>query len=90
VVAKCLRPPLWSSGQGSWLEIQRSGFREVVGMERGPLSLVSKIEDLLGRKQRLRSRKARDPSRSPRGTIHPQKLALTLSTSGGSSVGIVR
>jgi hypothetical protein len=48
----------WSSGHISWLQIQRSGidsrryqiFWEVVGLERGPLSLVSKIEELLGRK----------------------------------------
>jgi hypothetical protein len=46
------RPLLWSSGQSSWLQIQRSGvdsrryqiFWEVVGLERGPLSLVSTIE----------------------------------------------
>jgi hypothetical protein len=52
------RPPLWSSGHSSWLQIQRSGvdsrhyqiFCEVVGLERGPLSLVSTIEELLGRK----------------------------------------
>jgi hypothetical protein len=52
------RPPLWSSCQSSWLQIQRSGvnsrryliFWEVVGLERGPLSLVSTIEELLGRK----------------------------------------
>jgi hypothetical protein len=31
-----------------------------------------------------------DPSRWPRGTIYPQKLALTSPTSGGRSVGIVR
>jgi hypothetical protein len=51
-------PPLWSSGQSSLLQVQRSGFdslhyqifREVVGLERGPLSLVSKTEELLGRK----------------------------------------
>jgi hypothetical protein len=44
--------------QGSWLQIQRSGidsrsfqiFWEVVGLERGPLSLVSTTEELLGRK----------------------------------------
>jgi hypothetical protein len=49
---------LWSSRQSSWLQIHRSGFDsrryqiiwEVVGLERGPLSLVSKTEDLLGRK----------------------------------------
>jgi hypothetical protein len=51
-------PPLWSSGQSFCLQIQRSGFDsrryqmllEVVGLERGPLSLVSTIEELLGRK----------------------------------------
>jgi hypothetical protein len=32
----------------------------------------------------------RDPSRCPRGTLYPQKLALIWSTSGGRSVGIVR
>jgi hypothetical protein len=48
---------MWSSGQSSWLQIQKFGldsrsyqiFGEVVGLERGPLSLVSKIEVLLGR-----------------------------------------
>jgi hypothetical protein len=51
-------PPLWSSGQSSWLQIQRPGFDsrryhifwEVVGLERGPLSLVSTNEELLERK----------------------------------------
>jgi hypothetical protein len=32
----------------------------------------------------------RDLSRGPRGTLYPQKLALTSPTSGGRSVGIVR
>jgi hypothetical protein len=49
-----MRPPLWSSGQRSWLQIQRSGFDsrgyqifwEVVGLERGPLSLVKISEEL--------------------------------------------
>jgi hypothetical protein len=49
-------PPLWSSGQGSWLQIQRFPgsiqgryqiFWIVVGLERGPLSLVRSIEELL-------------------------------------------
>jgi hypothetical protein len=47
-------PPLRSSGQSSWLHIQRSGlnsrrfqiFWEVVGLERGPLSLVSTNDKL--------------------------------------------
>jgi hypothetical protein len=51
------RPPLWSSGQSSWLQMQRSEFDswryqifwEVVGLEWLPLSLVSTIEELLGR-----------------------------------------
>jgi hypothetical protein len=50
--------PLWYSGQSSWPQIQRPGFGsrgyqilwEVVGLERGPLSLVSTIEELLKRK----------------------------------------
>jgi hypothetical protein len=51
------RPPLWSSGQSSWLQIRRPGFdslhyqkKKVVGLERGPLSLVSTTEDLRDRK----------------------------------------
>jgi hypothetical protein len=52
------RTPQWSSGHSSWLQIQRSGFDsrryhifwEVVDLERGPFSLVSKIEELLERK----------------------------------------
>jgi hypothetical protein len=32
----------------------------------------------------------RDPLRWPRGTLYPQKLALTSLTSGDFSVGIVR
>jgi hypothetical protein len=32
----------------------------------------------------------RDPSRWPRGTLYPQKLAITSPTSSGPSVGIVR
>jgi hypothetical protein len=32
----------------------------------------------------------RDPSRWPRGTLYPQKLAITSTTSGDRSVGIVR
>jgi hypothetical protein len=51
-------PLLWSSGQSSWLQIRRPGFdsrhyqkrKEVVGLERGPLSLVSTTEELLNRK----------------------------------------
>jgi hypothetical protein len=78
------RPPLWFSGQSSWLHIQRSGFYSrrcqifwgVVGLEPGPLSLVSTIEDLLGKKSSgfgLESREygRTDSSRSPRGSLYP-------------------
>jgi hypothetical protein len=98
-----IRPPLWSSGQSSWLQIQRSGFDsrqcqifwEVMSLERGSLSLVITIEELLGRKSSgsgLESREygRRDASRWPRGNLYPQKLSLTSPTSGGRSVGIVR
>jgi hypothetical protein len=87
---------LWSSGQSSWLQIQKSRFNSrryqifwVVGLERASLSLVSTIEELLERKSSgssLESREYghRDPSH------WPQRLALTSPTSGSRSVGIVR
>jgi hypothetical protein len=91
-----------SSGQNSWLQIQRFGFYprryqifwEVVGLERGPLSLVSKIEELLGKESSGSGLENRDygrtnPSRWQRGTLYPQKLALTSFTSADRSVGIV-
>jgi hypothetical protein len=63
-------------------------------MERGPLSLVSTIEELFERKSSgsdLENREygRRDPSRRPPGTLYPQQLALTSPTSGGRSVGTV-
>jgi hypothetical protein len=99
---KYSRPPLWHSAQSSWLQIQRSGFDsrryqifwQVVGLERGQLSLVSTTEELLERKISgfgLESREysRRNPSRQPRGTLYPQMLALTSPRSGYRSVGIV-
>jgi hypothetical protein len=72
---------LWSSGQSSLLQIQRSGFDsrcyqifwEVVSLEWGPLSLVSTTEELHERKSSgssLESREygRRDPSCWLRGT----------------------
>jgi hypothetical protein len=65
-----------------------------VGLERGPLRLVSTIENLLERKisgSGLESREygRRHPSGWRRDTFYPQKLALTSPTSGCRSVGIV-
>jgi hypothetical protein len=66
-----------------------------VGLERGPLSLVSTTEELLGRNSfgsGLENREygRGDPLRWPRDTLYPQKLALNSSTCGGRSVCIVR
>jgi hypothetical protein len=85
------------------LVVQRSGFDsrryqifwEVVGLEPGPLSLVSTIEELLGRKSSGSSLETRDygrgdPVRWPCVNLYTKKLALTSPTSGGRSVGIVR
>jgi hypothetical protein len=96
-------PPLCYSGQSSWLQIHRSGFdsrryqifREVVGLERGPLSLVSTTEELIGRKNiscciEIREYGRRNPSRWPRGIVCPQKLTVTSPTSDHRSVGLVR
>jgi hypothetical protein len=94
---------LWSSGHSSWLQMQTSEFEsrryqilwEVVGLERGPLSLVSTIEELFGWKSsgpglEIREYGRRDKLCWPRDTPLPaEKLALTSPTRGGRSVGIV-
>jgi hypothetical protein len=94
--------PMWSSGQSSWLQIQRSRFDsrhyqifwEVVGLELC-LCLVSTIEELLERKSSGSSLEnleyyCRDPSCWPCGTVYLQKLALTSPTGSDHSVGIAR
>jgi hypothetical protein len=97
------RPPLWSSGWVSGYRSRGPGsisgairfLLEVVGLKRGPLDLVSTIEELLRRKSigsALENREycRTDPSRWPRGALYPQKWALTSPSSGSRSVGIVR
>jgi hypothetical protein len=71
------------------------GPSSISGATRLSDSLVSAIEELLGRKSSgsgLENREygSRDPSHWPCGTLYPQKLALTWPTSGGRSVGRVR
>jgi hypothetical protein len=66
-----------------------------MSLERGPLSLVSTIEELLDRKSScsgldIRKYGRGDPSRWPRGTLYLPKLALTSPTSGDRLVSIVR
>jgi hypothetical protein len=71
-------------------------FWEVVGLERGPLSLVSIIEELLDwRSSGSGSRKHRLTAvgihyADHKDTLYPRKLALTSPTSCGRLVGIVR
>jgi hypothetical protein len=80
--------PLWSSDQSSWLQIQRSGFDsrpyqifwEVVDLERGPLSLVSAIEEVYERNTsssgsgpEIREYGRRDPLCWPRDTPLSEK-----------------
>jgi hypothetical protein len=76
----------------SWLQIQRSRFDswccqifwEVVGLERGPLSLVSAIEELLKRKGsgsglKNRGYGSRDPPCWPRDTPLPTNVGACSS-----------
>jgi hypothetical protein len=88
-LCKLKQLPLWSTGQSYWLQIQRSGFDsrryqifwEVVGLERGPLSLVSTTEELLGRNSNgfgLESREYDCKGSVVLTTRHP--LSITVST----------
>jgi hypothetical protein len=97
-------PSLSSSSQRSWLQIQGTGFDsrrnqifwDVLGLERGPLSLVSTIEELLGRKGSSCGVENRDYGRRGSAALTTRqpsirkKLALTSVISGGRSVCIVR
>jgi hypothetical protein len=66
-----------------------------VGLERGPLNLVSTIQEIFRRNSGDSGPENReygpgDPLSWPHDTLCPQKLALTSPTSGGCSVGVVR
>jgi hypothetical protein len=66
-----------------------------VGLERHPFSLMSTVEELLGRNSscsglEIREYDCGDLLRCPRDTLYPQKLALTSPTSGGHLVCLVR
>jgi hypothetical protein len=92
-------PPLWSSDHGSWLQVQvrvrfpaqpdflRSGSGTGSTQPRnynwGATWKKSSSSGL-----EIREYGHRDPLRWPRGTLYPQKLALTSPTCGGRPVGI--
>jgi hypothetical protein len=67
-----------------------------LGQERGPLSLVEYNWGATWKKKvavlvyNTGNTAVGDSSHWPRGTLYPQKLALTSPTSGGRLVGIVR
>jgi hypothetical protein len=65
-----------------------------MGLERGPLSLVSTTEKKLERSSGLglenRDYDRRDPRADHATPLYPLKLTLTPRTSGGRTVGVVR
>jgi hypothetical protein len=61
-----------------------------LGLERGPLSLVSTTEELLDRKVEAPVHKTENTAVGIRHALCPQTLALTSLTNGDRSVGIVR
>jgi hypothetical protein len=68
-------------------------INDVVGLERGPLSLVRIIEELLEWKISGSGQESRINGRGIRCADHATqviRMALTSQTSGGRSVGIVR
>jgi hypothetical protein len=82
-----LWPPLWSSGQSSWLQIQRSGFDSriyqlfwEVAQELGPPSLLSTIEELLKRKRSSSGQENREYGLGIRPADH---MTLPLSVKVG-------
>jgi hypothetical protein len=89
-----VRVPRYRSRDPGFDSLHYQTFWEVVRLDRSPLSLASTVEEVLGRNSGsgLEDREygRGDLLRWPRDTLYPQKLALTLPTSGGRSGGIVR
>jgi hypothetical protein len=96
ICCKVVRVPGYRSRGPGFDSRRYQIFWEVVGLERGPLSLVRITEELLEWKSSgSGSRKNRDygrgdPLRWPRDTLYQLKLALTSPRGSGRSVGIVR
>jgi hypothetical protein len=92
-------PVVWGPGyrcRGSGLVSRRYQiFWEVAGLERGPLSLASTTEELLGWKSSGSGLENREYSRRDqllwrRGALYAQNVAPSSLTSCGRSAGIVR
>jgi hypothetical protein len=94
---------MWSSGQEflatdpeAWVRFPAlPGKKNVVGLERGPLSLGSTTEELLERKVAAPVYRTENTAVGIRHAdqvvpLYPQKLAITSPASGSRSVGIVR
>jgi hypothetical protein len=94
------RTASWSSDQSSWLQIQSSGFDsrryqifwEVVGLERGPLGIMSTTEGLLGRNssgcgQENLEYSCGDPTRWLRDTPLSEKVVGTNFADNPRSLG---
>jgi hypothetical protein len=85
----CLRYSRWAYVGGGWVEIAyvRTRLKYLITAwntfqdNKGKVSLFFSLE--------IREYGRRDPSRSPRGTLYLHKLALTLPTSGGRTIGRV-
>jgi hypothetical protein len=78
-------PGYRSRGMGSIFGLKI--FWEVVDLERSPLSLLSPIEELLGRNSSGSGLQIREYDHGDHATpINPQKLALISPTKGGRSV----
>jgi hypothetical protein len=78
-----IRVPGYRSGGPGFDSRALQEKKTVVALERGPLSLVSTTEELLGRKRSgsgLESREyaRRDSSRWPRGTLYPQNVGTNF------------
>jgi hypothetical protein len=90
-----VRVPTYTSREPGFDSRPCQIFWEVVDLERGPLSLVSTIEELLRRNSSNSGLETRENGRGdslcwPRDTLYSQKVALNSPTSCGRSVGTIR
>jgi hypothetical protein len=93
-INKILRVPGYRSRSPGLDSRHYQTFWEVMGLERGPLSLLRIIEELFERKVAVPVWKTEingrgDSLRWLRDALYPLKLALTSPTSCGRSIGIV-